>query len=73
MSDAHAAKSELDASEGWCCDGRTYKEHEHTDGKCCQPKGTTLDALPEDGRKAAQERMKREGSGGSGEPSGRPT
>jgi hypothetical protein len=65
MSDGHAAKSELDASEGWCCDGRTYKEHEHADGKCCQPKGTTVDELPEEGKKAALERLKKNGSGGS--------
>jgi len=58
---ARRPKAELDASEGWCCDGRTYKEHAHADGQCCQPKGTQVDELPEDGQKAARERLAREG------------
>jgi hypothetical protein len=53
-------KAELDTSEGWCCDGRTYKEHAHADGRCCQPKGTQIDDLPEEGKKAARERQQRE-------------
>lgn len=48
----------LDLSEGWCCDGRTNKEHSHADGECCQPKGTQLEDLPEEGRKKAEERLK---------------
>ena len=55
------AKAELDTSEGWCCDGRTYKEHAHADGNCCQPKGTQMAELPEDGKKAARERLQKEG------------
>jgi hypothetical protein len=57
-----AAKGELDTSEGWCCDGRTYKEHAHADGQCCQPKDTSLDELPNEGKKAGEERIKREGA-----------
>ena len=54
-------KAELDTSEGWCCDGRTYKEHAHADGQCCQPKGTQIDELPEDGQKKAKERQAQDG------------
>jgi hypothetical protein len=28
-----------DISKGWCCDGRTWTEHAHADGECCQPDG----------------------------------
>jgi hypothetical protein len=49
---------ELDTSEGWCCDGRTYKEHAHADGHCCQPKDTSLEDLPEDAQAKARERLK---------------
>jgi hypothetical protein len=31
--------NELDASQGWCCDGRTWVEHAHEGGECCQSKG----------------------------------
>ena len=48
---------ELDTSQGWCCDGRTYKEHASEDGHCCQAEGTQLADLPEDGRKKAEERL----------------
>jgi len=54
-------KAELDTSEGWCCDGRTYKEHAHVDGECCQPQGTKIDDLSAQGQKAARERAEREG------------
>jgi hypothetical protein len=56
-------KAELDDSEGWCCDGRTYKEHAHADGKCCQPKGTEIEQLPDEAQQKARERRKKEGSG----------
>ena len=52
-----APAAELDASEGWCCDGRTYSEHAHADGHCCQPKGTTIDDLPDDAQRKARERI----------------
>lgn len=52
--------TETDTSEGWCCDGRTYKEHAHEDGKCCQPKGMQLEDLPEKAQQAARERLERE-------------
>lgn len=53
--------AEFDTSEGWCCDGRTYKEHAHADGQCCQPKGKQVDDLPAEGQKAARERLQKEG------------
>lgn len=53
-------RSELDTSEGWCCDGRTYKEHAHADGQCCQPQGMQIDDLPEEGQKKARERQEKE-------------
>jgi len=48
---------ELDLSQGWCCDGRTWKEHADADGQCCQEQGTQLADLPEDGRQKAEERL----------------
>jgi hypothetical protein len=48
---------EMDTSKGWCCDGRTWVEHAHADGKCCQPEGTQISDLPEEGQRAARERM----------------
>ena len=36
----------LDASQGWCCDGRTWSEHAAEGGKCCQPQGTEIGVLP---------------------------
>ena len=48
---------EIDASEGWCCDGRTFKEHAAEDGHCCQQQGTQIDQLPEDGQQKARERL----------------
>jgi hypothetical protein len=47
----------VDASDGWCCDGRTYHEHADVDGECCQAKGTKLEDLPPDGQQQARERM----------------
>ncbi len=53
---------ELDTSKGWCCDGRTYSEHAHADGHCCQPEGQQIEDLPEDGQKQAKERLEKAGS-----------
>lgn len=50
----------LDTSKGWCCDGRTYLEHAHADGKCCQPEGTQLNELPDEGKQAAKKRLDEE-------------
>ena len=47
----------LDASQGWCCDGRTWKEHADEDGHCCQPPGMQIADLPADGQEKARERM----------------
>jgi len=47
----------LDATDGWCCDGRTYAEHASEGGHCCQAKGTSLDDLPDDGRAKAEARI----------------
>lgn len=49
--------NELDTSQGWCCDGRTWVEHAHEGGECCQPKGNKLEELPAEGQRAAQERL----------------
>lgn len=48
---------QLDTSKGWCCDGRTWVEHAQADGKCCQPQGKTIEALPADGQRKARERL----------------
>jgi len=47
----------LDTSKGWCCDGRTWAEHAHNDGKCCQAEGKQINELPADGQRQAQERL----------------
>ena len=48
-----------DTSQGWCCDGQTWKEHADTDGHCCQPEGVQLQQLPEDGQQKANQRLGR--------------
>jgi hypothetical protein len=48
---------ELDTSQGWCCDGRTWAEHAHEGGECCQPQGTKVEDLPAEGQVAAEERL----------------
>ena len=48
---------DLDLSKGWCCDGRTWKEHADADGECCQQEGTKLEDLPAEGQRQARERM----------------
>ena len=40
--------SHVDASQGWCCDGRTWKEHADADGECCQPEGKQIEENPSD-------------------------
>ena len=52
------AEAEIDPSQGWCCDGRTYKEHADADGHCCQPEGIQIEDLPPDGQQAAKERLR---------------
>jgi hypothetical protein len=49
--------AQLDTSKGWCCDGRTWTEHASQDGKCCQPEGQKIEALPADGQRKARERL----------------
>ena len=48
---------ELDTSRGWCCDGRTWKEHADADGDCCQAEGTQISDLPAEGQRLAKERQ----------------
>jgi hypothetical protein len=56
---------ELDTSKGWCCDGRTWIEHAHANGDCCQPEGKQIADLPPEGERAARERLAQAaGSGG---------
>jgi hypothetical protein len=52
---------QLDTSQGWCCDGRTWTEHAHESGECCQPPGRQVDDLPPEGQRAARERMDQAG------------
>jgi len=52
------AQAEIDAKQGWCCDGRTYKEHADAGGHCCQPEGIQIEDLPPDGQQAAKERLR---------------
>ena len=52
---------QLDTSKGWCCDGRTWTEHAHADGECCQPENTQIDDLPAEGQRAARERLTQTG------------
>jgi hypothetical protein len=47
----------MDTSQGWCCDGRTYKEHHDADGKCCQPPGKSVEDLPPEAQQMARDRM----------------
>jgi hypothetical protein len=51
--------TEPDTTQGWCCDGRTYSEHAHDDGHCCQPEGMEIEDLPEDAQQKARERLSR--------------
>lgn len=48
---------QLDLSDGWCCDGRTWTEHAHASGDCCQPKGQDIEDLPPEGQRAAHDRL----------------
>ena len=57
-----------DTSQGWCCDGRTWSEHIHEGGECCQPQGTSIEDLPPEGQRAARERLG-QGSGPHPRPS----
>jgi hypothetical protein len=47
----------VDASRGWCCDGRTWEEHASEGGECCQSEGTKLEDLPPEGQRDARERL----------------
>ena len=48
---------QLDTTKGWCCDGRTWAEHAHADGDCCQPEGKQIDDLPPEGQRKARGRL----------------
>lgn len=52
---------ELDLSQGWCCEGITWKEHASEGGGCCQEEGTQLEDLPPEGQRKAQERLAQAG------------
>jgi hypothetical protein len=58
-----AENEPVDASQGWCCDGRTYLEHASEDGRCCQPQGQQLEDLPADGRAKAEARLAQQSEG----------
>jgi hypothetical protein len=53
---------QLDTSQGWCCDGRTWKEHADADGECCQPQGMQISDLPPEGQQKAREREAQAGA-----------
>jgi hypothetical protein len=53
-------EQQLDTSQGWCCDGRTWSEHAAQDGQCCQPQGLEISDLPPDGQQKARERLGQE-------------
>lgn len=53
---------EIDASKGWCCDGRTWQEHASADGNCCQSEGTQIADLPAEGQRKAEERVSSAGA-----------
>ncbi len=50
-------QEEIDTSQGWCCDGRTHKEHAGADGECCQSQGMQIEDLPPEGQQKARERL----------------
>jgi hypothetical protein len=50
-------EQQVDTSQGWCCDGRTWHEHASEDGECCQPQGTQIADLPPEGQRLANERL----------------
>jgi hypothetical protein len=53
---------QIDATKGWCCDGRTWHEHASEDGHCCQPEGQQIEDLPEDGQQKARKRLEEAGT-----------
>jgi hypothetical protein len=57
----HEMAENVDVTQGWCCDGRTWNEHAHADGQCCQPEGTQLDDLPAEGQQKARARLEASG------------
>lgn len=59
---------QIDASQGWCCDGRTWKEHAAEDDHCCQPRSTAIADLPAEGQRAAQQRIDEAGGGAAYSP-----
>jgi hypothetical protein len=48
---------QLDASKGWCCDGRTWSEHANQGEECCQPQGKRIEDLPPEAQQKARERV----------------
>ncbi len=50
-------RSSLTRVRGWCCDGRTWVEHAHDSGECCQPRGKDVEELPPEGERLACERL----------------
>jgi hypothetical protein len=50
-------EAQPDTTQGWCCDGRTYKEHFEQSGHCCQSEGKQIEDLPADGQEKARERL----------------
>ena len=57
MEEGFDTSPQIDVSQGWCCDGRTYSEHAAEGGGCCQPEGAQVSDLPPEGQRAAEERL----------------
>lgn len=53
---------QLDTSQGWCCNGKTYTEHAHEDGECCQPAGKQIEDLPPEAQSKAKDRVRETGA-----------
>jgi hypothetical protein len=52
---------QLDTRSGSGLDARTWIEHAQKDGKCCQPQGQKIEALPADGQRKARARLAKPG------------
>ncbi|MBW3580307.1 MAG: hypothetical protein KY447_01315 [Actinobacteria bacterium] len=48
---------QVNAKDGWCCDGRTWHEHTEQEGHCCQPQNTHMGQLPDEGQEKARRRI----------------
>lgn len=52
----------VNAKEGWCCDGRTWREHTDAEGHCCQSQNTHIGELSPEAQELARQRITGGGS-----------